>query len=149
MTDFVRADTLRKAREIVKAHTGLPPDAVNVGLYDRSDAMRCTLAALLAARRDGKGATTEQLPVRAIERARALLWGTSYPTEEHRQDAVALALITAQREAHERDAGICDMLADREDALAIDAGSDELTPVYRRGERIGREAAAAIRRASD
>lgn len=48
-------------------------------------------------------------------------------------------------ETLERCAEIGDCLADREDALAIDAGSDDLTPLYRRGERIGRELARAIR----
>lgn len=49
----------------------------------------------------------------------------------------------------ERCAEVCDVLADREDVLAIDAGSDDLTPIYRRGEGIGREAAARVRALPD
>ncbi|WP_144378509.1 hypothetical protein [Mesorhizobium amorphae] len=46
----------------------------------------------------------------------------------------------------ERIAEICDVMGDREDVLAIDAGDADLTPIYRRGERVAREIAAAIRR---
>lgn len=42
-------------------------------------------------------------------------------------------------------AGVCDVVADEHDALAIDVGSDDLTPLYRRGERAAKQAASIIR----
>lgn len=61
---------------------------------------------------------------------------------------IASALCNAQREGFregmKRAAEICDALADREDAGAVDAGCDTLTPIYRRGERIAQDASRAI-----
>jgi hypothetical protein len=45
----------------------------------------------------------------------------------------------------ERAAEICDVVADEHDALAIHAGSDDLTPVYRRGERAAQDVVKRLR----
>lgn len=58
--------------------------------------------------------------------------------------AIACALRDAEREGMRQAAEICDAVADREDALAIAAGSDDLTPVYRRGERAAQECSRLI-----
>ena len=60
---------------------------------------------------------------------------------EEREVTIARA-IAAERE---RCAEIADGFADRYDAMAIYAGSDDLTPIYRKGERASMEIAAAIR----
>lgn len=59
-------------------------------------------------------------------------------------DLVAAALAAAEREGMRRAAEICDEIGDREDVLAISAGSDDLTPLYRRGERAARECSHMI-----
>lgn len=43
---MVEPNMLNQAREIVKEHSKFPPDAINAGLYDNSETMRCTIAAL-------------------------------------------------------------------------------------------------------
>lgn len=59
-------------------------------------------------------------------------------------EMVAEALAAAEREGMRRAAEICDEIGDREDVLAISAGSDDLTPLYRRGERAAKECSHMI-----
>ncbi|TDR28927.1 hypothetical protein [Aquamicrobium defluvii] len=57
---------------------------------------------------------------------------------------IAQAIAAAEREGMRRAAEICDEIGDREDVLAISAGSDDLTPLYRRGERAAKECSHMI-----
>jgi len=84
-----------------------------------------------------------EIPEDVMFIARAVVLEADFP---HRATNLAEVFARAIMAERERCAGISDALGDREDVAAIEVFDATLTPIYRRGERVAREIAEAIRR---